>query len=30
MGYGHYADALLQACKFVPGLKPVELGRAGH
>lgn len=29
MGYGHYADALLQACKFVPGLKPVELGRAG-
>ena len=28
MGYGQHADALLQACKFVPGLQPVMLGRA--
>ena len=28
MGYGRHADALLQACKFVPGLQPVMLGRA--
>ena len=28
MGYGRHADALLQACKFVPGLPPVLLGRA--
>jgi L-fucose isomerase-like protein len=25
MIYGHYADALVEACKFVPGLKPVRL-----
>ena len=29
MGYGQHADALLEACKFVPGLKPVELGQPG-
>ena len=25
MGYGHYADALVLACKFIPGLEPVRL-----
>jgi L-fucose isomerase-like protein len=27
MAYGHYADALLEAAKYVPGLAPVLLGR---
>jgi L-fucose isomerase-like protein len=26
MGYGHYADALTEACKYVPGLEAVRLG----
>lgn len=26
MAYGHYADALIEACSYVPGLKPVRLG----
>jgi len=26
MVYGHYADALGEACKYVPGLEPVRLG----
>ncbi len=25
MGYGHFGRALLEACRFVPGLKPVAL-----
>jgi hypothetical protein len=28
MGYGHYGDALVEACKFIPGLEPVRLD--GH
>ena len=27
MGYGHYADALVEACRFIPGLDPVRLDR---
>ncbi len=27
MGYGSYAEALVEACKFVPGLEPVRLDR---
>ncbi len=27
MAYGHYGDALEQACRFVPGLEPVRLDR---
>jgi len=26
MGYAHCADALIEACRYVPGLKPVPLG----
>jgi hypothetical protein len=26
MAYGHYAEALVEACKYVPGLEPVVLG----
>lgn len=26
MGYGHYADALKMACRFIPGLNAVRLG----
>ena len=28
MVYGHYADALLEAAKYIPGLEAVALGRA--
>ncbi|NLC56370.1 MAG: fucose isomerase [Armatimonadetes bacterium] len=28
MGYGHYGDALVEACKYVPGLSPLRLDRA--
>lgn len=28
MAYGHYGDALQEACKYVPGLDPVCLGRS--
>ncbi|MFB3881917.1 MAG: L-fucose/L-arabinose isomerase family protein [Armatimonadota bacterium] len=28
MGYGRYRDALVEACKYVPGLTPVRLGRS--
>jgi L-fucose isomerase-like protein len=28
MGYGQHGDALVEACKYVPGLTPVRLGRA--
>jgi L-fucose isomerase-like protein len=27
MAYGRYGDALVEACKYVPGLRPVKLGR---
>ena len=27
MAYGHYGDALLEACKYIPGLEPVRLDR---
>jgi L-fucose isomerase-like protein len=27
MAYGHYGDALVEACRFVPGLTPVRLNR---
>ena len=27
MVYGHYADALNEACKYIPGLKSVQLGK---
>jgi len=27
MAYGHYGDALVEACKFIPGLEPVRLDR---
>jgi L-fucose isomerase-like protein len=27
MAYGHYGDALIEACKYVPGLSPVRLAR---
>ncbi|MHB1455493.1 MAG: L-fucose/L-arabinose isomerase family protein [Armatimonadota bacterium] len=27
MGYGNYADALMEACKYIRGLEPVLLGR---
>jgi L-fucose isomerase-like protein len=27
MGYGHYARALNEACKYIPGLDPVRLGK---
>ncbi len=30
MIYGHYADALLEAAKYVPGLNAVLLGRGGR
>ena len=26
MAYGNYADALVEACKYIPGLEPVRLG----
>lgn len=29
MAYGHYADALTEATRYVPGLQSVALGRAG-
>jgi L-fucose isomerase-like protein len=29
MAYGHYADALVEACKFIPGLEPVRLDGQG-
>lgn len=29
MAYGHYGEALEQACKFIPGLEPVRLDRPG-
>jgi L-fucose isomerase-like protein len=28
MAYGRYRDALVEACKYVPGLTPVRLGRS--
>ena len=28
MAYGRYGNALAEACKYVPGLAPVKLGRA--
>lgn len=27
MAYGHHADALVEACRFIPGLAPVRLDR---
>jgi hypothetical protein len=27
MAYGHFGDALVEACKFIPGLDPVRLGQ---
>ena len=27
MAYGHYSDALREACKYIPGLEPVKLGQ---
>ena len=27
MAYGHYGDALREACKYIPGLEPVRLGQ---
>ena len=29
MAYGHYGDALQEACKYVPGLEPVRLDGGG-
>lgn len=26
MAYGHFADALVEACRFIPGLQAVRLG----
>ena len=26
MAYGHYGDALQEACKYIPGLEPKRLG----
>lgn len=28
MMYGHYGDALVEACKFIPGLQPLRLDRS--
>jgi hypothetical protein len=28
MAYGHFGDALAEACKYVPGLEPVRLDRS--
>jgi L-fucose isomerase-like protein len=30
MVYGHYADALVEACKYVPGLRPLRLDSGGR
>jgi L-fucose isomerase-like protein len=30
MVYGHYADALVEACKYIPGLKPLRLDSGGR
>jgi L-fucose isomerase-like protein len=27
MGYGHLAGSLVEACRYIPGLKPVRLNR---
>lgn len=29
LAYGHFGDALVEACKFIPGLQPVRLDRQG-
>jgi hypothetical protein len=29
VAYGHYGDALQEACKYVPGLEPVRLDGGG-
>jgi L-fucose isomerase-like protein len=29
MAYGHYGDALVEACQFIPGLEPLRLDRRG-
>ncbi|MDD4891186.1 MAG: fucose isomerase, partial [Phycisphaerae bacterium] len=29
MAYGHYADAILEAARYIPQIEPVMLGRAG-
>lgn len=26
MAYGHFADALVEACRYIPGLEPIRLG----
>ncbi|MCL4506771.1 MAG: fucose isomerase [Chloroflexi bacterium] len=30
MLYGHYGDALVEACKYVPGLQPVRLDKSAN
>ncbi|MDD5706711.1 MAG: fucose isomerase [Kiritimatiellae bacterium] len=30
MAYGHYASALMEACKYLPGIEPVRLDRADN
>jgi len=28
MAYGHYSEALVEACKYIPGLRPVRLNKS--